>query len=85
MALGCSEEDVVANHLIMFYENPRAKANIPGSDWLCVAQIHTSAFTPSRGISIIHFFLNKANFSLTHLHAHFRLTQTALLAAQSYI
>lgn len=85
MALGCSEEDVVANHLIMFYENPKAKANIPGSDGLCVAQICTSAFTPSRGISIIPFFSHKANFSPTHLHTHFRLIQTALLAAQKYI
>lgn len=81
MALGCSEETVVETHVIMLNENP--KANVPGSDRLCVAPICTPAFAPSRGISIIPFFsLNNANSSLTHLHAVFRLIQTTLLAAQ---
>lgn len=63
MALGCSEEAVVATHVIMFYENPKAKANVPGSDRLCVAPICTPAFTPSRALSIIPFFF----LSLTRL------------------
>lgn len=83
MALGCSEETVVETHVIMFNENPKAKANVPGSDRLCVAPICTPAFAPSRGISIIPFFsLNNANSSLTHLHAVFRLIRTTLLTAQ---
>lgn len=82
MALGCSEKAVVATHVIMFYENPKAKANVSGSDRLCVAPICTPAFAPSGGISIIPFFFNKANSSLTHLHTGFRLIQTTLLAAQ---
>jgi len=64
MALGCSEETVFATHVIMFYENLKAKANVPGSDRVCVAPICIPAFAPSRAISIIPSFFNKANSSL---------------------
>lgn len=67
LALGCSEEALVATHVIMFYENPKAKANVPGSGSLCVALVCMPAFAPSRGIAATPFSLTRLT-PLMHLH-----------------